>query len=753
MPDAGTLENPLFLTLGEVSELVSHSHDLPETLANIVALLQQHFHSEVCSIYLGDAKTRELTLAATRGLNPECVGTLKLSLDRGLVGRTARLRAPVNLSDAAADPEYVFFPDSGEEQYASFLGVPLIASGQVQGVLVVQHRASRRYSNDQLRFASGVGAQVATLVANARLAQQLNARLAEAAPPELAGRPAEFHGVAASPGAGSGRALRFEAFDFDAPALVARPAGTVAAERAKLHAALDAARADLDNAAVRLSKLLGEEFAALMQAQRLMLEDHHAQKSLQRRMDEGASAERAVVETCQEYLKAFEGLDNPFFYERMFDIKDVFRRVLQCLAPAPGRAESGADVVVVAEEVSLLELFSCDLARVRGIAVERGGGFSHVAILARSLGIPMVTQLRRLVRSTRDGDRVFVDASSGTVAVNPEPARAALLARVLAAAPAPVAAIAAAPLPLRVLATVNLLPEAARAADRGAEGIGLFRSEFLQLPRRSFPSEEEQFDAYCRLLDLLAGRPVTVRTFDLRAEKMFAARPDDAADAVWDWRLVADAPHVQEAVRTQLRALLRAADRGPLQILFPMIATERQFQQALKLVEEAARSLRAEGVPHRADAPRGLMVEVPAAVLLAPRWAKQVDFLSIGSNDLLHSLLGVERNDDTLAALKTPFDPAYLRAVHHVVKHAAALGKPVTVCGEAASQPKAAVALAALGVSALSVPPDDIARVRAEFASRAVPGDLAPCGRALARALDPADALRLLDEHCPPHAR
>jgi phosphoenolpyruvate-protein kinase (PTS system EI component) len=298
-------------------------------------------------------------------------------------------------------------------------------------------------------------------------------------------------------------------------------------------------------------------------------------------------------------------------------------------------------------------------------------------------------------------------------------------------------------------ATVNLLPEVARTVRCGAEGVGLYRSEFLQLARRSVPTEEEQLDIYRKMIGLLEGRPLTIRTLDLRADKMFGIRAERSTEPSWEWRLVDEAPHVQELIRVQLRAILRAAESGPVRILFPMIATQRQFLCALRLVDEARRSLKGEGLSFGDPVPVGLMVEVPAAVMMLGRWVDRVDFVGIGSNDLLHSVLGVERDDDALVNLKTPLEPTYLRLVRHVVKHAHAAGKPVTVCGAAASHPQAALALSALGVDAISVPPDDLPGIRRHFASVELPSNLESVGKRLAQAGDLTEVVRILDHAFP----
>ncbi len=755
---SGPTQSMLLLTLREVSDLVSNSHDLSETLSNICKLIQRRYNTDVCSIYTMEEQSNELVLRATVGLRPESVGQVRMKLEEGLVGLVAQQRSHVSVEDAPTHPRYRYFPDSGEEQYRSFLGVPLIQGGGVEGVMVVQHRAPRRYSANEDRLLMGVAAQVAILVTNARLTRDIAAFVRKES--ESTGEKkrratiTEFHGTASSPGCGMGTALRFEEFDFNDPELVKREPKGADEERARLHMALDRAREDLDHAANYLAELLGEQFGALMQAQRLMLEDSSVQNDLLRMIERGLTVERAVVTACEQYLRAFQKLKNPFFYERIYDIKDVFRRVLIHATDVSLPSELAENVVVVAHEVSLLEFFASDLRRVRGIAVEKGGVHSHVAILARSMGIPMLTHVRGLLASIENGDEVFVDSASATLIINPDEKRRRALEKLIADNSGEIDGDAIdAPAPIRLEATVNLLPELGLTVSRRADGVGLYRSELLELACRSFPTEEEQLETYKRMIGILGGKPLTIRTLDLRPAKLFGINSDPMFERdTWDWRLVAELPHVQSLLRSQLRAALRAALDGPIRILFPMIVSDKQLRCALQLVDQARRSLEQEGVRADHPVPIGIMIEVPAAAMFAKDWMKLVDFVSIGSNDLLHALLGIQREDNQLEGLRTPLDPVYLMTVSQIVRHAHRWGKTVTVCGEAIDHEEALLALYALGVDGVSLPPNDIPRARRLFHSVALPSDPRAVARRLVRCQSSQEVGDVLRESFPTHA-
>jgi phosphotransferase system enzyme I (PtsP) len=720
-------EGHLLLTLNDVSELVSHSHRLDETLGNICRLIKDRFRTDVCSIYVRDVDSDSLVLRATDGLRPESVGSIRMRIGEGLTGLVARTQKPVNESDAPSHPAFRYFAETGEERYHSFLGVPLVLGGVTEGVLVVQHKEPITYHRNQVSLMVGIAAQIANLVTNASLTDRLGKMVASAVDGsvpevELSESADEratnetLAGESAGPGVSFGRAVRFEKFDFDDPKLVSRPPQSTDEEIKRYERAIAAAKHDIDSAARHLAELLGEQFGAIMQAQRIMLEDAGVDAKLRERIADGASVERAIVEIGSRYLKAFEAIDDPFMQERSFDVKDVFRRALAHARDDEATNDRIDDAVLVGHEVSLLELFSCDLSNVRGIAVERGGTHGHVAILARSLRIPMLTHVAGLLKKVRERDELIVDGDLSRLVVRPDRStriewsidRSTDAKNLASLDPS---------IPLRLETTVNLLPEVERTVRFGGAGIGLYRSEFLELARRAFPTEEEQVEVYRRMLEMLDGRPVTVRTMDLRSEKkMYGGGTGMRRYECWEWRLVDRLPHVQDVIRSQLRAIIRSSAFGPIRALFPMITSRRQLDSALRLFHEAETQLRDEGFEFIRRVPLGMMVETPGSARLLPHFIDDVDFVSIGSNDLLHFLLGIERCEDELTPLKSPLDPAFLFAVRRVVKVAHAASKTVTVCGEAAGHPQAAIALALLGVDVLSIPPDQLNQIRSAFA-------------------------------------
>ena len=715
-----TPESSLLLTLSEISQLVSHSHDPHETLTNIVRLIQDRFHTAVCSVYLLEADRMELVLGATIGLKPECVGRVRMRLNEGLTGLVAEKMTHVMVEDAFQHPRFKYFPEAGEDLYHSFLGVPLLAGGALQGVLVVQTAAARAFSSNEIRMLVTVGSQLAPVVSDARLMERIvQSAHSGGAPahPALANGPTHWRGAPLSPGIGTGLAYILNGFSDwlrEVPQYAADPVH----EKERLSAALAAALAELTRQSEHISALVGEDHGIILQAQMMIMQDRAVEQDLHAYLEAGHTAEGALTATLDKYIAAFQKVASPFFQERIYDIKDVFRRLLWHLRPSVEAPGGGTDrLVLLAHEASVMDLFSVDPARLAAVVVEHGGTQSHAAILARSLGIPMVGQIHDLIGQIEPGRPVFVDATTGMVHLDPTPAQ---IHRCVQASTATLAAepcvLARTPsragIP-RLEANINLLSETGRAVELQAEGVGLFRTEFLFLARRTLPTEEEQVGVYHKLLARLQGRPVSIRTFDLRPDKVAHQGTWNAAgNHPFDWRLVLESPPIQQLFKDQVRAILRAAARGPARILIPLVTRTEQLDFVIETVQKARAELRREGLEFGEEVPLGVMLEVAAAAALTDLWADQVDFFALGTNDLTASTLGVDRDDPVAASLSDPLHPGLLRLTAEVVRAAHAAGRRVTVCGEMAASPEGAGALTALGVDSLSVAVGQLDSVR-----------------------------------------
>ncbi len=725
-------ESSLLLTLGEITQLVVHSHDPAETLANIVRLIQNRFQTAVCSVYFLEPETGELVLGATVGLKPDAIGQVRMRLDQGLTGLVAEKLEPVMVADAFHHPRFKYFPEAGEDPYRSFLGVPLVEGGALQGVLVVQTVESRTFSPSEVRTLVTVAAQLASLIGDANLLGRVSAVAHDVlaaggegpCPPTTS-----LQGVPLSPGVGLGQAYVVDGFDEWRSTIGLRSAD-LPAQRRRLAEATERARAEINHLSRRISELVGEDHGAILQAQLMIMQDRTIEQDLDACLRAGASAEGALFATLDKYVAAFQKVSTPFFQERVYDIKDVFHRLLWQLRPraTPGSTsglarDPGDRVVLVAREASVMELFAVDLDHLAGVVVKQGGAQSHAAILARSLGIPMVGQVSDFESVAHPGRRLLVDGTRGVVALDPPadcvvPANPTAEAALVPEAPA---VPAAAGLP-RVEVNINLLYEARPAVRLGVSGVGLYRSEFMFLARRTLPTEQEQVEIYRKLLQMLEGRPVCIRTFDLRPDKLASvSRLGSAAVRPFDWRMVLESPPLQQLFREQVRAILRAALVGPVRILVPLVTRSEVLDFALETVARSRDDLTREGLEHVADVPLGAMIEVAAAVPLVTAWAGQVDFFALDTNDLTASALGLDRDDPVASGQIDTLHPGLLHLVHAVVGDAQRANKPVSVCGEIAADPLGAVALAALGVDSISVPVNQFTATRQVMEGLSVP--------------------------------
>ena len=422
-PPWPTEVSSLLLTLEEISQVISHSHRPRETLTNIVQLIQGRFCTDVCSVYLLEPETSCMVLGATVGLRSESVGRVRMRFDEGLTGLVAEQMAPVVVNDAFSHPRFKYFPEAGEDRYHSFLGVPLIEGGNFQGALVVQTMEPRRFSVDEVRMLVAVAAQLAPLVAEARLLEWAAATASggQAVPPAVEkelGESGPWEGIPLSAGIGVGEAyLVGPEYEW---VISAKPVADSVSEERRLEAAMQAADDELDRQGRHLAELLGEDHGDILQAQRMILLDDTIRQELHDRLTAGNAAEEAIAQVQGKYVATFQKLAVPYFRDRVYDLKDVFRRIAWHLRslqtsdhPAAGR------LVLVMPEPSVMDLFGVDLGRLAGIVVEQGSAQCHAAILARSLHIPMVGQVAAVMSRLSPGRPIMVDGNEGKVYLDP----------------------------------------------------------------------------------------------------------------------------------------------------------------------------------------------------------------------------------------------------------------------------------------------------------------------------------------------
>jgi phosphotransferase system, enzyme I, PtsP len=723
--------------LEDISTLISHSHDLQETLESIVATVADRMQTEVCSIYILDRDKKRLTLRATMGLGLESVGKVSMGTSEGLTGLVIERMKPVMVADTLAHPRYKYFPETHEEHFHSFLGVPLSDRKMPLGVLVVQTSRRREFSRDEIRLLTAISAQAASIIVQARLAESLEskeqerkvfqkrmneamrklrsyegARRDKTAKQRWRGR---LDGLAASPGFGRGKAFVLEP-RMDLSAIKKKKARNPERERERFRGAVERGIEQINIVKNRMSQLISKEETAIFDVYRLILEDPAIIQQIESQIvNQGYVAEYAVKVVFEQYLQSIANIDDNYLRERTTDVKDAAQRLLENLTGMPGQQyDVPDDAVLVAEDLSPADLSMLEGDKFRGIALATGGVTSHASILAKSFEIPSVVAIDDLTEVIRQGDMLIIDGNAGSVHVNPNSEiirEYDRLERDYAELNRELGGLKNLPAEttdghrVSLYANIGLLSDVAFAQLHGAQGVGLYRTEIPFLSHRDFPSEEEQYSLYCKVVEGMAGKPVTIRTLDIGADKYPSYMRSVATEPnpFLGWRSIRISLEVEEIFKTQLRAILRAGDLGRVRILIPMISSLEEIQKVKEILAEAKSELEHEGTPYDRQMELGIMVEVPSAVQLAERFLREVDFLSIGTNDLIQYILAVDRSNRKVAGLYEPLHPAVLAALNATIQAGKREGKRIAMCGEMAGDPVSALVLLGMGLEEFSM--------------------------------------------------
>jgi phosphotransferase system enzyme I (PtsP) len=712
----GALGGPRVL-LRRLREVMAEPVSAQERLDKIVVLIAANMVAEVCSVYVLRVDGT-LELYASEGLNREAVHQTVLREDEGLVGLVASEANPINLSDAQNHPAFSYRPETGEEIYHSFLGVPVLRAGNTLGVLVVQNRAQRTYSEEEEEALQTTAMVLAEMIASG----ELSALARPGVPEPAARRPLHLTGAALTEGIALGHVVLHE------PRVVITNfiADDVQKELKRLQGAVETLRSDLDVLLERGELPDGGEHREVLEAYRMFADDRGWLHRLEEAVRTGLTAEAAVERVQSDTRARMLRISDPYLRDRLHDLDDLANRLMHQLLGkdyAPARDRLPENAVLVARSMGPAALLDYDRKRLRGLVLEEGGPNSHVAIVARALGIAAVGEIDNATGIADPGDPIIVDGSTGDVHVRPSPdMEAAYVERVKIRARRQQQYLALRDRPSRTKdgEPITLMINAGLAVDlphmeeTGAAGIGLFRTELQFMVAAAFPRAAEQFSLYRTVLDAAAGRPVTFRTLDIGGDKVLPyMRNVVEENPALGWRAIRLGLDRPALLRSQIRALLRAAAGRGLNLMFPMIATVEEFDEAKALVERELTHLRRHGhkLPERVDV--GSMVEVPSLLYQLDELLARVDFLSVGSNDLVQFFYAADRGNARVADRFDPISVPVLRALKDIAAKGTAHGKPVAVCGELASRPIGALVLVALGYRSLSLAPSAIGPVKA----------------------------------------
>ena len=734
--------------LEKINALVGRTEDYQEALEGAVRVVAVTMDCEVCSLYSYDAHTETLGLAATKGLPARAIGRISMPKHEGLVGMVVENADVVCVEDALSHPRFKFFAALGEEKYHSFLGAPVGEGEGIIGVLVLQSRRRRRFLADEISLLRSVAGHIRTVMVNARLAERLQReekeresyrrgmtqairRLEAHEASEkrrrtvVEGTGAEgvsFTGHGVSPGFGLGHVhLAMPPADLDHVVL---HEGDPGVELERFEDALRLSTEEVERARVHMRDLVPEVGGDIYEALGMVILDPSFGELIRSRIGRGMAAESALKDVVEEYVERFRAMEDEYLRERASDVRDVGQRILRHLMGVSSHtaAELPEDTVLVAAELTLSDLSTVDPSRLKAIVSAAGGTTSHAAILAKSLEIPTAVGVDGVFTACREGDDIIVDGNSGSVYLRPDVEVLAEYRRldsqfkVFQKGLEELRDLPAETLDghrITLLANIGLIGDLDFADEHGAEGVGLYRTEFPFLSYRDFPSENEQLSLYRRVIERMDGRPVTIRTLDLGADKYPSyVSGQREQNPFLGWRSIRISLEYESLFQEQLRAILRAAGRSPLRILFPMITSVEEVRRVREIYSECVNDLAVEGQAPPKGVELGAMIEVPSAVMRVSQIVREVDFVSIGTNDLIQYTLAVDRDNRRVAPMYEPLHPAVLQSIVAVAGAAHDAGRRVGMCGEMAANPMSTLFLLGVGLDELSMGPLHIPLVK-----------------------------------------
>src|SRR5579884_1435222 len=702
-------------------EIMARRGSAQAKLDQVVDLIADKMDSDVCSIYL--LRDNFLELFATHGLRKEAVHVTRLRMGEGLVGTIAAEGRILNLAEAAEHPAFAYRPETGEEIFHSFAGVPIVRLESPIGVLAVQHTEPRRFEDVEIEALQTVAMVLSEMIAGARLVDGARrSRMRSAGPLRLSG-------LKLVAGMAKGQAV------FHEPRVVVEHtvAEDIEAERDRVYSAFRKMREQIDNMAREAEFGTTGEHQEILETYRMFAYDEGWSRRINAAIDSGLTAEAAIERVQQRTRARMQDIDDPLLQERMHDLEDLSNRLLRIVSGRIGTAaQTGLtrDSVLIARNLGPAELLEYDRRRLKAVLLEEGSLTSHMTIVARAIGVPVIGRLHDIRHSVEEGETILVDGDNGSVIIRPTRALLAGFEHRMTLSQKRRAEFAAVKnLPAKtvdgvgvsVMVNAGLAEDAATLPMSGADGIGLFRTEFQFLVSATLPGRDRQLRLYTKVLDAVGNRPVVFRTVDIGGDKALPYLTDDAEEQAENpsmgWRALRLSLDRSTLMKAQARALIEASAGRVLRVMFPMVSEPWEYEEARGLFEEQVEWARKSHrkLPKRIEF--GAMLEVPSLAEMLDQLLPRVDFISIGTNDLTQFLFAADRSDPRLAQRYDWLSPAILRFLKRIIDACDAAGVTVRVCGEMAGRPLEAMALIGLGATKVSITPAAVGPVKAMIRS------------------------------------
>lgn len=699
----------VILDLTRIVQAAAEAESPSAQVSVIVDSIQHYMNLDVCSLYLADERG-DMALLASRGLDPAAVGHVRIPAGKGLVGLVAQSRHPINIADAARHPAFYGVRETQEEQYSSFFGVPIVRAGVVIGVLVAQSREARELSADESAVLVTLGSQLALVVTTESIWQDINKSTART-----------LSGIKGASGVGIGQVRLCD--DVDLYSVTDGPCDDIHATLSEWHGLVKAVLADVKREQAGLGDLLSQDVATVFDAYYLMLSDPSLVNGVAQLIQEGHHLPGALKRVIHHHADVFLAMEDPYLRARHEDIRHLGNKLYRTwrgLHTSGDNDLPATRTILVGAQVSVSDIARVPTELLAGIVCFQGSNLSHTAVLANALGVPAVMGVGE-IRGLYNRDLLVVDGNAARVIVRPNTSVLEEYERFLKAEDQlkselqqlrDLPAVTLDGTTIRLYANSGLLADISPGLQAGAEGLGLYRTEIPFMVSDTFPSEDEQLNVYRQILQAYGEKPVYMRVLDIGGDKPLPYFPIREENPALGWRGIRFCLDNSSLFMSQIRAMLRASEgRENLRIMLPMVGSTSELVEFHKLLNDALLQLTDEGVSVQRP-PVGIMVEVPSAISQLRSWREQLDFISIGSNDLSQYLLALDRNNPRVAASYDHVHPAVLHEIARVIQIATDTDLPLSVCGEMSSDPIAVVLLVGMGMRTLSMSAAQLPKIK-----------------------------------------